>query len=76
MVPVAIEYSKKKDFWTSGGMGTQIMRQTGKWRTRAKLRIGDPIYGDDAVMLMQETKAWIDKNLIEMQDGWSEMFPN
>ena len=76
VIPVAIDYMKKKDFWTSGGMGSQIMRQTGKWRTNAKLRIGDPIYGGDAVILMNETKAWIDSNLSEMQEGWSEMFPS
>jgi len=76
VVPVAIEYPNKEDFWTSGGMGAQLMRQTGKWRTKAKLRIGDPIYGTDPKTLMNETKAWIDGNLVEMQHDWSEMFPS
>lgn len=76
VIPVAIDYKKKEDFWTSGGMGAQIMRQTGKWSTKAKLRIGEPIYANDAVDLMNQTKTWIDNNLSEMQKGWSEMFPD
>ena len=75
VIPLAIEYPKVQDFWTSGGMGAQMMRQTGKWNTEAKLRIGPPLYGSDPRELMKETQNWIDSNLAEMQEGWSEMFP-
>jgi 1-acyl-sn-glycerol-3-phosphate acyltransferase len=76
VIPVAIEYPKVQDFWTSGGMGAQMMRQTGKWNTKAKLRFGEPLYGSDPRELMKETQKWIDTNLAQMQEGWSEMFPS
>lgn len=76
VVPVAIEYPEKEDFWTSGGLGTQVLRQTGKWRTNAKMRIGPPIHSTDPKELMVQSKEWIDSNLTEMQKGWSKMFPD
>lgn len=76
VIPVAIEYPSPEDFWTSGGMGAQIIRQTGKWRTQAKLRIGPPHTGSDAKVLMEDCRAWIDNNLVHMQKEWSQMFPS
>ena len=74
VVPVAIEYPEEKDLWLFGNLGTQLKRQIGAWRTRAKLRIGPPIHGTDSLQLLEATKEWIDHNLFEMQDNWSEVF--
>lgn len=76
VVPVAIEYPEPKDMWIDISLVKQMVRQIGAWRTRAKLRIGPPIYGDDAYVLMNETRSWIDNSLSEMQKDWSQVFTN
>ncbi len=74
VIPVAIEYPDRKDYWFEGSLSSQMIRQTGSWRTRAKLRIGDPIFNKDPSILLEMSKQWIDKNLLEMQKGWSNIF--
>ena len=74
VVPVAIEYPEEKDMWIDISLGQQMVRQIGALKTRAKLRIGPPIYSDDTISLMNQSKSWIDHNLNEMQEGWSQVF--
>ncbi len=74
VIPVAIDYSDKKDYWYDGSMGTQIINQIGTGKTRVKLRIGDPIYASDAKILLEKTQSWIDEQLLSMQKDWSAIF--
>jgi 1-acyl-sn-glycerol-3-phosphate acyltransferase len=74
IIPVVIEYKQEKDFWLRGGLATQMIRQVGAPSTWAKLSILDPIYGDDARTLCQQTKDLIDAEIIRMQENWSEVF--
>ncbi|MEL6389405.1 MAG: lysophospholipid acyltransferase family protein [Bacteroidota bacterium] len=76
VIPVAIEYPEEKDYWYVGELDEQIIRQIGVGPTRVKLRIGDPIRGNDASELREQVQAWIDQNLLEMQHNWSEIFVN
>ena len=74
VIPITIEYPEAKDFWFEGSMARQIFGQVGAWRTRAKLRIGAPIKNTEAKVLLEQIQSHIDQNLLEMQDGWSEVF--
>jgi len=76
VIPVAIEYPERKDYWFDGSMGEQIIRQVGAGKTHVKLRIGKPIHSDDSKTLLAAAQAWIDEQLIEMQAGWSKVFDN
>lgn len=74
VVPVAIDYANKKDYWYDASLKAQIIGQIGAWKTHAKLRIGKPIYHSDANELLLRTKAAIDQDLCDMQNGWSNVF--
>ncbi len=74
IIPVVIEYSSHKDYWYDKSLSKQIVRQIGVWNTSAKLHIGQPIMSDDPKALMETTKAYIDRQLEEMQEGWSSIF--
>lgn len=74
VIPVAIDYPLKKDYWFKTSMAKQIFGQIGTWSTHTKLRILPPVKGTDAQELMEEVKGTIDKNLLEMQKDWSQIF--
>lgn len=74
VVPVAIEYPERKDYWFQESMGKQMLGQIGRWRTRVKVRIGDPIKDDDTLILLEKTQSFIDNSLLDMQKNWSEIF--
>ncbi len=74
VVPLAIEYRDKKDYWLEESMMKQMVNQIGQGKTYVKVRIGEPIHSDQPDELMTLTKQWIDKNLLEMQTDWSQVF--
>lgn len=74
VIPVAIDYPLKKDYWFETSMSKQIFGQIGAWSTHVKLRILPSIKGTDAQSLMEEVKTSIDNNLLEMQKGWTKIF--
>lgn len=76
VIPVAIEYPEKKDYWFQESMGKQMLGQIGTWRTRVKVRIGAPITHADPLVLLEKTQGFIDSNLLEMQKDWSNIFTN
>jgi len=74
VIPVAIDYPLRKDYWFNTSMTKQIFGQIGAWSTHVKLRIAPSIKGDDTQQLMGEVKAIIDNNLLEMQKDWTKIF--
>ena len=74
VIPVAIEYADKKDYWFDNSMKSQIIGQIGTLRTRVKLRIGEPIQLSETNELMNSAKDHIDRDLLRMQQGWSNVF--
>ena len=74
VVPVAIEYRDKKDYLYSGGLGRQLLRQIGYWRTHVRMSIGSPMENPDNEALLLSTKQIIDDQLVNMQEGWSRVF--
>ncbi len=74
VIPIAIDYPLRKDYWFETSMTKQIFGQIGSWNTHVKVRVGDPIYGSDAKQLMADVQSTIDTNLLAMQQGWSKVF--
>ena len=74
VVPVALEYKTKEDLWKDTPMGHQFYSQFGKCKTHVKLAFGPKIESSDGKYLMDESRKWIDSNLIAMQENWSEVF--
>ena len=74
VIPVAIDYPQQKDYWFKTSMSKQIFGQIGAWSTHVKLRILPSIKGSEAKSLMKEVRTSIDKNLLEMQEGWTQIF--
>ena len=74
VIPVAIEYRDKKDFWFQHGMFQQMLGQLGAWRTEVKIHVGEPLYSKDSKELMGKSKSFIDDELQRMQEGWSRVF--
>ena len=70
IVPMAVEYAVVEDAWAGKDLGfvPHLIRFWSKKRTHMKVRYGTPIYGKDVEEFRDECKAWIDKNLLEMQE--------
>lgn len=71
VVPVALEYKTRRDYWKDISTGSMIVQQYGKLFTRCKLKFGTPISNDDPIALCNQAKQWIDNTLVEMQQDWS-----
>jgi 1-acyl-sn-glycerol-3-phosphate acyltransferase len=68
MVPLAIDYADMGDAWV--GNDTFIphfLRCFSKHRTYIKVRYGQPIQSDDLNVLVNETKHWIDENMLAIR---------
>jgi len=72
VVPVAIEYKKLKDHWQNRSLFSHFLLQFGKLKTEVKISIGPPMLGEDPEVLMNQTKDWIDAELLKLQKGWQE----
>lgn len=74
VVPVAIEYRTKKDLWVREKFIPQYFYQFSKWKTEVKLRIGPPMTDSDGLVLCEKAYQWINAQLADMQQGWSEIY--
>jgi len=71
VVPVAIEYRDKDDYWVGTTLLKHFIKQYSKWSTTVAVSIGEPISSDDGLELLAKTKAWIDEELVNIREGWS-----
>lgn len=67
VIPIALEYKSKRDLWLKEKFVPQYFYQFSKWRTHAKVRFGEPLYGSDGEKLAIEANQWIREQLIEMK---------
>ena len=74
VIPVAIEYRDEKDFWHSGGMATQLIRQIGSWRTHVRISIGEAYVESNVETSISIAREWIDQELVDLQSSWSRVF--
>jgi len=70
VVPVAIDYRDESHKWDEGGLLSFIMNKFASRRIDTAMSIGEPLVGDDAVALMNSSKAWIQAELIRMHGSW------
>lgn len=74
VVPVAVEYRDERALWTEGSMESQFIKHFGHWHNPAKMTFLPPIKNDDGIQLMQSAKDATDRELEQMQKGWSRVF--
>ena len=73
VIPMALEYRTKRDYWKNISIREMFVQQFGKWNTHCRLRFGPPLYSEDGLELASQAREWIDRSLIEMQSGWSNI---
>lgn len=65
VVPMAIDYADLGDAWVGDDTFVpHFMRCFGKKRTYAKIRYGQPLQSNDINYLVNESKKWIDDNML------------
>lgn len=70
VVPIAIDYEDPSDAWVgSDTFLPHFLRSFGKKQTRATIAFGQPISDDDAAVLQQNVRHWIDQQL----QNWHSM---
>jgi len=74
VVPIAMEYRDELDLWYKSHFVTQMFRQFGKRKTEVKMEIGPPLRSDDGIALSEMAEEWINKKILEMNTGWSNVF--
>lgn len=73
IVPVAIEYSKQKDLWINRTLIAHFLQQYAKWKTEVKISVGPALRSSDPQELLDQTQAWINKELTRLQTDWQEL---
>lgn len=74
VMPIAIDYRDPKDYWSESSLATQMINQVGVLRSYVKMSMGSVINNDNPKELMTQTKAWIDEELLRLQEGWTKVF--
>ena len=72
ITPIAISYKDPKDAWVGDDYFIpHWFRQLGKFKKQISVRIGEPIVNDNHEVLMEQTKSWLDANLLDMEKQWN-----
>jgi len=72
ILPVAIEYKNTSDLWVYHHFVRQVFHQFSKWKTHARLKFGEPIFGSDGEELKNRAEAWTNESMLELQNNWSK----
>ena len=64
ILPVAIEYEDVNDHWKEKSLFQQYLYQFGKKRCVCRIEFGEPIFSEEAEVLLQNTQHWIDTQLV------------
>jgi lyso-ornithine lipid O-acyltransferase len=71
VVPVAIDYSSTEDHWIGKDLFLpHFIRRFGQAEIKVRVHYGEAIWNDDPLELLSETKAWIDSELLDIQEHW------
>lgn len=74
VVPVVLEYKKKKDLWEGTGMIMHHFKQFGRLFTRYKIFIGPKMYNEDGAILREEVEKWTNEKIKEIHSNWDSYF--
>lgn len=76
VVPVALEYKNKSDYYVDIPALTMYFRSFGKLWTTCGISYGPPIMDTDPEALVSKTRAWIDQKLLEFQEKFGHSYNN
>jgi 1-acyl-sn-glycerol-3-phosphate acyltransferase len=77
IVPVAIEYSSKDDYWVGDDeFVTHFFRRFSEKNIFVSVRYGEAIQSSDAVEMIAVCKSWIDAQLPQMQESLKRRVDN
>jgi 1-acyl-sn-glycerol-3-phosphate acyltransferase len=74
VMPVAIEFKHKQDLWVLEKFLPQYFYQFSKWKTEVKLSFGETIIEKDGLKAHHIAYDWINHEIKDMQEDWSEVF--
>lgn len=73
IIPIALEYKSPKDLWVIPNFIRQFLIMYSKSFTRTKMTIGKPIIGSSVEDTVAKARDWIENELKNMQEGWTEI---
>jgi len=74
VVPVVLEYKRKKDLWENCGIVKHHFKQFGRLFTRYKIIIGPKMYNQDGIALKEEVETWTNDKIKEIHSNWNSYF--
>ena len=70
VVPIVLEYKHAKDVWFKSPMLNHFFKQFGRFRTRAKVVIGKPMFNEDGALLRQQIEEWTNSTIEDIHKNW------
>lgn len=64
VVPVAIEYEDPSNHWKEKSLFRQYLYQFGQRKCTCRIEFGSPLHSEDPEELLNETKRWIDQQIV------------
>ena len=69
--PVALDYQLDEDAWVGADTFLRhFFACFGKRKTHIRISYGAALYSEDAMDLMQQSKSWIDAELLKIRKDW------
>lgn len=73
IIPVVFEFQDRRNVCTSSdNLPLHYLRTNGRLKTRIKLKAGDPITSETEASLLNETRDWMNANLLKMRAEWDQ----
>lgn len=74
VVPVVLEYKRRKNLWFKTGMFTHHFKQFGRLTTSCFMEIGPAMRNADGLKLAEEVEEWTNKKILEIHSTWNSDF--
>ncbi len=73
VLPIALEYEDVKCYWHHReNLIQHYFKYLNRWRVPVKIVVGRPINGVDPFALIDQSKTWIDEQIVRMRRDWDE----
>ncbi|NOZ45185.1 MAG: 1-acyl-sn-glycerol-3-phosphate acyltransferase [Chlorobi bacterium] len=74
IVPIAFEFKDRNAVWAGNEtLITHFFKCMGSWKTEITVKIGEPIQSDDEQWLINQTKNWLDKEILAMRHNFDNL---
>ncbi len=74
VVPIVLEYKRKKDLWFNSSLFAHHIKQFGRPFTKAKLHFGPAMKNDDGLQLAEAAEKWSNDTIINIHRNWNSDF--